>query len=105
MLERYYELALLGALEKYGSLALAADSLGLGATSASRLLSRIEEELGFPVLDHATRPAGLTPQAKLILPQVQKVLRAHAKLKALAATVRGGASEKSGSPHQPSGQL
>lgn len=94
MLERYYELALLGALEKYGSLALAADSLGLGPTSASRMLSRIEEELGFPVLDHATRPAGLTPQAKLILPQVQKVLRAHAKLKALAATVRGGASAK-----------
>ncbi len=94
MLDRYYEIALLGALEKYGSLALAADSLDLSPASASRMLARIEGELGFAVLDHSTRPAGLTPQAKLIMPQVQKVLRAHSRLKDLVEAVRGRDDEE-----------
>ncbi len=93
MLDRYYEIALLGALEKYGSLTLAADSLNLSPPSASRMLARIEAELGFAVLDHGTRPAGLTTQARLIMPQVQKVLRAHEKLKDLVETVRGSEAE------------
>lgn len=94
MLDRCHEVALLGALEKYGSLALAADSLEISTASASRMLARIERELGFAVLDHSTRPAGLTPQAKLIMPQVQKVLRAHARLKELVETVRGSEAEE-----------
>lgn len=94
MLDRYYEIALLGALEKYGSLALAADYLEISTASASRMLARIEADIGFAVLDHSTRPAGLTPQAKLIIPQVQKVLRAHSRLKDLVEAVRGRDDEE-----------
>lgn len=93
MLEQFHEVALLGALEKYGSLAVAADSLGMGLTSASRMLARMEKQLGFALLDRSTRPARLTSQAKLILPQVQKVIRAHARLTQLVDHVRGGPEE------------
>lgn len=88
MLDRLSEMALLGALDKFGSLALAADSLGMALPSASRLLAGIEKELGFLVLNRSTRPAVLTPQGRQILPEVRKVLRAHARLRQLVEVVR-----------------
>ncbi len=93
MLDHIHEIALLSSLEKYGSLAVASDSLGIGLTSASRMLARVEKELGFAVLDRSSRPARITAQAKLILPQVRKVMRAHSRLVQLVDHVRGGQEE------------
>lgn len=80
MLDSFGELKLLEAIEKQGSLAMAADALGMKLSSASRMLARIESEMGFKVLDRRVKPAILTPQATGLLPHVRKILKAHDRM-------------------------
>lgn len=67
-------------INKSGSLAEAAQSLGVALPKASRLLSRLEKDLGFKLLDRTKKPSVFTPSALEILPQVNSLLNEWRRL-------------------------
>lgn len=74
------ELRLIDELARRGSLSLAAEALDMNLSAASRLLAKIERDLGFQVLDRSTRPAQLTSEAKTLLTFVRRIVHQHAAM-------------------------
>lgn len=70
----------LNAIQIEGGLSEAAFSLGLDTARCSRLIANLEEEIGFPLIDHQHRPSSLTHQARHILPYVRDFLLYYDRL-------------------------
>jgi len=52
---------------RLGSLALAAEALSFPLPKASRLISSLEDELGFLLLDRTKKPAALTKEGQALV--------------------------------------
>ena len=70
---------LLLSLAQGGGISEAAFSAGMDIAACSRLLRRLEDELGFKLIDHFSRPAKLTQEAVSILPAVAGLADAASK--------------------------
>ena len=71
---------LLLAVKDRGGLSEAGFALGLDTAQCSRLIRRLEDELGFALLDHEHRPCRLTREACRIVPSAREFLFAHEHL-------------------------
>lgn len=72
------------AIEKTGNLTKAAQMLGYTQPGISNIVRSLEEALGFPLFYRAHQGVSLTPEAKLLLPEIKAVL---AGVKSLEQTV------------------
>ncbi len=70
-----------------GSLSAAADAMDLELSHASRLIAKLEDELGFPILDRTVKPARLAKAAAPLLPAARALVQIHASLLATAGTL------------------
>lgn len=64
-------------LSKGGGLKRSSVISGLDLPTCTRLIQKLESELGFVLLDRTVRPVQLTPDAMAILPHVKKMLTQH----------------------------
>ena len=79
---------LLHALNKTGSLTAAAQREGVELSEASRRISALESELGFPLLNRSKRPATVTQAAKRLDGQSGRIARAFKSAMELAEAIR-----------------
>lgn len=61
------EFALYLTLCETQSLKATADQFGISSSTASRMLSKLENDLGFNLFDRSTRPMNLTPQGRWLI--------------------------------------
>lgn len=74
----------------YGEITSAARALDLDAGNASRLLTALEEDIGFPVFDRTKRPFILTREGKQLITNAETLLEAARNLKNLHNRVQKG---------------
>ncbi|WP_395701970.1 LysR family transcriptional regulator [Aquabacterium sp.] len=89
----FSDLAFFAHLVKHGSLAAAAQQLGVTPPAVSKRLAAIEKRLGVRLLQRTTRRIGLTPEGETYLVEGERVLQA---LDALERTVTGGRAQPQG---------
>jgi DNA-binding transcriptional LysR family regulator len=70
-----HRLRLLRELKARGTLAAVADALSYSPSSVSQQLSRLETEVGTPLMERVGRGVQLTPQAQVLVEHVDAVLR------------------------------
>ena len=80
----------LRAFVESGSVSLAAERLGRTQPQVGRLLTALEEEVGFPIFSRDTRPLTLTREGREFYSQVERVLSGYDGLKRFAAQMRQG---------------
>lgn len=80
---------LVSAIADYGTLSAAADAMGLELSTASRMVSALEAEIGLPVLDRRTKPAGFAERAEVLLPLARALVQTHRSLLATAGELSG----------------
>ncbi len=85
-MDGFSDLAFFTLLVKQGSLAAAAQQLGVTPPAVSKRLAAIERRLGVRLLQRTTRRIGLTPEGETFLVEGARVL---AELEALERTVSG----------------
>lgn len=81
-------LALLTAIGQTGSLGAAARNLGLAQPNASRLLVRLERDLGLPLVDRSPTGSRLTVHGRLVADWAEPVLSSLDRLVAGAESLR-----------------
>ena len=79
---------LLLSLAQGGGISEAAVAAGMDIAACSRLLRRLEEELGFKLIDHFSRPAKLTQEAVSILPAVESFAESFDRLQSVCRACR-----------------
>jgi DNA-binding transcriptional LysR family regulator len=79
----------LAALSEGRGMKGASISTGLDLPACTRIIQKLEEDLGLALIDHESRPARLTKGAEALLPAVRSLLESHARLQAGAAVLRG----------------
>ena len=79
---------LLLSLAQGGGISEAAFSAGMDIAACSRLLRRLEDELGFKLIDHFSRPAKLTQEAVSILPAVAGFAASFDRLQSACSACR-----------------
>lgn len=80
---------------RLGSLAFAAEALSFPLPKASRLISSLEDELGFQLLDRTKKPAVLTQEGQALVPDAQGLISQWGILKEKADFLRQGDFELS----------
>ena len=93
MIDSFSDLAFFALLMRQGSLAAAAQQLGVTPPAVSKRLAALERRLGVRLLHRTTRRIGLTPEGETYLVEGAKVL---AELEALERTVAGAQVEPKG---------
>jgi DNA-binding transcriptional LysR family regulator len=88
-------MAVLVAIVRTSSFSRAASALGITQSGASKLLSRLEQRLGVPLLQRTTRAMQLTEIGKLYYEGACRVL----------AEIDGLEREVTGHPHHPQGRI
>jgi DNA-binding transcriptional LysR family regulator len=73
-----------------GSVSQAAERLGRTQPQIGRLLTALEEEVGFSLFGRNSRPLTLTREGREFYTQVERVLLGHDSLRRLAAQMRQG---------------
>jgi LysR family transcriptional activator of dmlA len=86
-MDGFSDLAFFSLLIKHGSMAAAAQQLGVTPPAVSKRLAAIERRLGVRLLQRTTRRIGLTPEGETYLVDGARVLQ---ELEALERTVAGG---------------
>lgn len=81
-------LALLVAVSTTGSLGAAARSIGVAQPNASRLITRLESDLGLRLLERSARGSTLTPEGRLVAEWAEPVLEAADRLLVGARSLR-----------------
>ncbi len=76
------------AIVEAGSLGGAALRLGLGASSLSQQIAKLESALGAPLIDRSSRPVALTSAGRLFLPRARRIMDETAR--ALSELAEGG---------------
>jgi LysR family transcriptional regulator, transcriptional activator for dmlA len=89
----FSDLAFFALLARRGSLAAAAQELGITPPAASKRLAALERRLGVRLLQRTTRRMSLTPEGETYLVQGERVL---AELEALERTVSGAQAQPKG---------
>jgi LysR family transcriptional activator of dmlA len=92
-MDAFSDLAFFALLMKHGSLAAAAQQLGVTPPSVSKRLSALEARLGVRLLHRTTRRISLTPEGETYLVEGTRVL---AELEALERTVAGARATPKG---------
>lgn len=75
---------------RLGSLALAAEALSFPLPKASRLISSLEDELGFQLLDRTKKPAVLTAEGQALVLDAQGLISQWGILREKADALRKG---------------
>ena len=75
---------------RLGSLALAAEALSFPLPKASRLISSLEDELGFQLLDRTKKPAVLTAEGQALVLDTQGLISQWGILREKADALRKG---------------
>lgn len=73
-----------------GSARAAANKLFVAPTAISMQLSQLEEALGGPLLDRASRPMALTPLGEFVYPKARELLSAASRLEREACDMAAG---------------
>ena len=92
-MDGFSDLAFFALLVKQGSLAAAAQQLGVTPPAVSKRLAAIERRLGVQLLQRTTRRIGLTPEGETYLVDGARVLE---ELEALERTVAGSRAAPKG---------
>ena len=71
---RLRQLEALKAVVEHGSMTRGAQDLGISQPAVSRLLSDLSTELGFQILDRQSGRMVPTQEARLLLPDIRRVL-------------------------------
>jgi DNA-binding transcriptional LysR family regulator len=85
-MDSFSDLAFFTLVMKHGSLAAAAQEMGITPPSASKRLAALEARLGVRLLNRTTRRIGLTPEGEIYLVEGRRVL---ADMDALERAVAG----------------
>ncbi|KXT83463.1 LysR family transcriptional regulator [Streptococcus panodentis] len=72
-----------------GSFTAAADSLSYSQSGITRMISSLEEELGFPLFIRQKKGVTLTEDGRLMLPLLRELVQAHQHAEELGAAIRG----------------
>jgi DNA-binding transcriptional LysR family regulator len=78
------------AIQKYGSLAKAADALGISQPNLSKSVARLEDELKLKIFDRSAKGSALTPIGELIVERADAVIAEARDLERDAALLAGG---------------
>ena len=81
-------LTLLSVVARTGSLGAAARTMGLAQPNASRMLARLERDLGLSLVDRSPSGSRLTPHGRLVVDWAEPVLTALDRLAAGAESLR-----------------
>ena len=73
---------------EYGSLTKAAEALGSTQSRISHILNDLEDEYGFTLMNRSRGGIRLTEAGKLVLPQMQAILREYNELESLVSDIR-----------------
>jgi DNA-binding transcriptional LysR family regulator len=92
-MDSFSDLAFFSLLMKHGSLAAAAQEMGVTPPSASKRLAALEARLGVRLLNRTTRRIGLTPEGETYLVEGRRVL---ADMDALERAVAGARAQPRG---------
>jgi len=92
-MDGFSDLAFFATVVKHGSLAAAAQQLGVTPPAVSKRLAAIERRLGVRLLQRTTRRIGLTPEGETYVVDGARVL---AELEALERAVTGSRAEPKG---------
>jgi DNA-binding transcriptional LysR family regulator len=74
---------------KQGSFANAAQALGVTPSSVSHTISKLEEELGFPLFVRSRGKSTLTESGKILLPSILNYINTENKLEQACAEING----------------
>ena len=80
--------ALLCVVEK-GSLSAAAEELGYTPSGISRMISGLEEEIGFSLFTRGRMGARLTTEGEMILATIKQIVKSEEQLQQIVADVKG----------------
>lgn len=68
------DLLLLDAVARQGSFTAAAEEMGVTQSAVSQTMKRLEQELGYPLLERTTRQMHLTPQGEIMLKGIRNAV-------------------------------
>lgn len=88
---RIEQLEYIAAVTRYGSLRRASDELHISQPALSEAVSKLERELGVPLLDRRRSGARISRPGRELLPAMTEVLEAVQRLKDAAGDQAGGA--------------
>lgn len=71
-----------------GSMTAAAEALGYTQSGITRMISSLEEEIGFPLLSRGKAGVKLTENGRLMIPAIRKMVNAAELVNQLAAEVQ-----------------
>ena len=77
------------AAAEQGSFTLAAETLGYTQSGITRMISALEEELGFSLFIRSKRGVSLSENGMTMLPICRELVRAHKQAEAIGADIRG----------------
>lgn len=72
-----------------GNLTRASEALGCTQSAMSHIISTLEDELGFRLLQRTRSGVTLTPDGELIMPYIRNIINDGERLSQMAASVRG----------------
>jgi DNA-binding transcriptional LysR family regulator len=75
---------LLASLEKNSGMTGASVELGMDLALCTRIIQRLEKDLGIVLVNHMSCPAQLTPEARMLLPAVKDMLRSFERVRKAA---------------------
>ena len=71
------KLEVLKTVSSLGSISRAAEALGYSQPGLTGMLNRLEDEIGFPLLERGSSGAALTPRGRELMPAIDEVLSAY----------------------------
>lgn len=92
-MDHYSDVAFFMCINRHGSLAAAAQELGVTPPAVSKRLSALEARLGVRLLNRTTRRISLTPEGETYLVEGARIL---AEMEALERTIAGSSSTPHG---------
>ena len=71
------KLEMLKAVASFGSISKAAERMGYSQPGLTGMLNRLEDEIGFPLLDRGSGGVVLTARGRELMPAIDSVLEAY----------------------------
>ncbi|MEQ1534568.1 MAG: LysR family transcriptional regulator [Burkholderiaceae bacterium] len=92
-MDAFSDIALFALIDKLGSMAAAAQELGVTPPVITRRLANLEKRLGVRLMNRTTRKISLTPEGELYLMEGAKILE---EMNALEGRIGGGSKQPQG---------